>query len=328
MPPLLRRIRAPLLFAIKLVLSGLLLWYVLTKVDAHGIVARLHGVELRWVIPAMLMGPVVVVLSAARWRILSLGLLDLGETVRYTWVGLFFGSIMPGIIGGDVAKGVSLAAKESRARDARLPVSIVADKLVGFWVLLLQFNLVAVILLALQPQLLTGMRSALWITTGATIAGLVAAAALCHPRGAAWFSTTAHRLPAARLRDGAARGMAAVGFYQGRGNVLLQAALISFAIHLINAFALWMVLRSLAIPASFWFAAVFYPLLSVVLALPVSISGVGVRDVFAASMFTAFSLNPESGVAFSWLLLGLSIPNALIGGLVQLWEMFRRRTPG
>ena len=42
-------------------------------------------------------------------------------------------------------------------------------------------------------------------------------------------------------------------------------------------------------------------------------------------MFSAFGLNPEAGVAFSWLLLGLGLPNALLGGLIQLWEVFRRR---
>jgi hypothetical protein len=85
-------------------------------------------------------------------------------------------------------------------------------------------------------------------------------------------------------------------------------------------------MRSLGIPANLWFALAFYPLLSVLLALPVSISGVGVRDVFAAGMFTAFGLNAASGVAFSWLLLALSIPNAFVGGVIQLTEVFRRRT--
>jgi hypothetical protein len=66
----------------------------------------------------------------------------------------------------------------------------------------------------------------------------------------------------------------------------------------------------------------FYPLLSGLLALPVSISGVGLRDVFSAGMFTAFGLGAEPGVAFSWLLLAMAVPNALIGGAIQLGEFF------
>ncbi len=314
-----------LLLGAKLVFSGLLLWLVLTKIDVAGIVSRLRSANVRWLIPALLAGPLVTMLSAGRWQILSLGLLCFGEAVRYTWIGLFFGSIVPGVVGGDVAKGVSLAAKNAGARDARLPMSIVVDKFVGFWVLLLQFNIVAWLMLHHQPQLLAGIRGAVKLASGATVVGLIAAAALCHPRGATWFNTAAARLPIPALRNFVIRVLAAFSSYRGEGRRLLQAALISFVIHGVNAFCFWLVMHSLAIPASLWFAAVFYPLLSGLLALPVSVSGVGVRDVFAAGMFTAFGLNPESGVAFSWLLLGLSIPNSLIGGIIQLGEIFLRR---
>lgn len=311
------------LLGAKLAFSALLLWVVLNKVDVAGILARLRAANIRWLIPGLLMGPVVVVLSAWRWHLLSLGLLGMGETIRYTWIGLFFGSILPGVAGGDLAKGVSLAAKQSRSRDPRLPISIVVDKLVGLWVLLLQFSIVAFVMLAVQPLLLTGLRGVLWLAGAATAGGLTAGIAICQPRGAAWFRKAAKRFPSAVLRSWADRALAAIGTYEGHGSVLLAAALLSLAIHFLNAVSFWMVMHALAIPASIWFAAVFYPMLSVLLALPVSVSGVGVRDVFSASIFTAFGLNPESGVAFSWLLLGLSIPNVLAGGTIQLWEVFR-----
>ena len=199
------------------------------------------------------------------------------------------------------------------------------DKLVGFWVLLVQFSIGALVMLALQPQLLVGLRGPIAAAGVAMAAGLVGAAAICHPRGAAWFSGVASQLPLTALRGGATYVVAAFGTYRGQGRVLRQAVLISFTLHLLNALSFWLVMRSLTIPASVWFAAIFYPLLSTLLALPVSVSGVGVRDVFAASMFTAFGLSAESGVAFSWLLLGLGIPNALAGGLIQLWELVNRR---
>jgi uncharacterized membrane protein YbhN (UPF0104 family) len=312
-------------FLAKLAFSALLLWFVLSRVDLAGINARLRAADIRWLAPSLLIGPAAVLLAAWRWQVLSLGLLRFGEAVRYTWIGIFFGSIVPGMVGGDVAKGVSLAAKTMRTREVRLPLSIVVDKLVGFWVLLLGFIVVALIMLGLQPQLFQGMRSALGVAAGVTAAGLVALGTICHPRGATWFAAITTKLPTAALRAGAVRAFAAFGSYDRQGRVLLKAALISAVIHALNALSFWFVMRALAIPASIWFAAVFYPLLSTLLALPVSVSGVGVRDVFAASMFTAFGLNPESGVAFSWLLLGMSVPSILIGGGVQLWEIFHRR---
>lgn len=310
--------------ALKVAFSGLLLWFVLKKVDGADIVARVRMADIRWLLPAVLMGPAAVILSAWRWQQLSLGLLELGATVRYAWIGLFFGSILPGVVGGDIAKGVSLAARESRTRDPRLPVSILIDKLVGLWVLLLFFCLVALAMLVVQPALFAGMRGALWAAIVATVAGLVGATVICHPQGSAWCSSIVAQLPGAALRNALGRILAAFASYGNQHKVLFQAAAISAAIHALNACSLWLVMRSLAIPASLWFAAIFYPLLSGLLALPVSISGVGVRDVFAASMFAAFGLDPEAGVAFSWLLLGLSIPSVLVGGAIQLAELFRR----
>ncbi len=308
----------------KLAISALLLWFVLSKVQPSEITARLRAADIRWLVPAFALAPIVIVLSAWRWRVLSLGLIKVSDAVSYTWIGLFFGSILPGVVGGDVAKGVSLAAKNPKARDPRLPISILVDKLVGFWVLLLLFNFVALGLLVTQPQLLAGARGAVGLAGFVTLAGLLAGAALCSQRGQRFFQRLAAMLPFAPVRALATRLVEAVGSYGGRGPLLLNAALIGALIHALNAFGFWLTMHALAIPATPWFAAVFYALLSVLLALPISISGVGVRDVLAAGMFTAFSLNPESGVAFSWLQLGLSLPVALIGGLIQLREVFRR----
>ncbi len=320
------RSRSRLMFGVKVVFSCILLGLVLRNVRFKDIVGRLRLADLHWLIPAIAIGPMAVVLSAWRWRKLSLGLLGFGDAVRYTWIGLFFGTIMPGLIGGDVAKGVSLAAKDERARDSRLPVSIIVDKVVGLWALLLLFSIVAIAMLGVQPHLLEKIRHALWLACSVTVVGLLAAGAICHPRGIASFVKLANGLPIKPLRLAALRVLSAFGDFNGQSVVLLKAVMISIVLHGLNAFALWLVMRSLYVPASLLFAMVFYPLLSVLLALPVSISGVGVRDVFAASMFTAFGLSAGSGVAFSWLLLGLSIPNALVGGAIQLRELFHQRT--
>jgi len=139
------------------------------------------------------------------------------------------------------------------------------------------------------------------------------------------LSLIVNRLPFAPVRRIATKIAAAIASYGGQGRTLATAAAISLAVHVLNALGFWLAMHSLAVPATPLFAAVFYPMLSVLLALPVSISGVGVRDVFSAAMFTAFGLSPEAGVAFSWLHLGLGVPVALVGGLIQLWEVVARK---
>jgi uncharacterized membrane protein YbhN (UPF0104 family) len=308
-----------LLLAAKVGLSALLLWWVVSKVGLSGIAVRLREAHPEWLLPAVLMGPIVVVLSAWRWQILSLGLLGFGVALRYTWVGLFFGSIVPGAVGGDVAKGISLAAKLPATRDKRLPLSIVIDKLVGVWILLLQFLLVVNLTLLTQPALLPIAKGTLWVASVAILVGLGSALALFQPAIASQIRALSVRLPSPVSRL-ALKALNAVGSYAGNGVCVLKAAGLSLLIHLVNASCVWMVTQSLAIPATPWFAFLFYSLLTVVLSLPVSISGVGLRDAFAASLFTSYGMAPESGVALSWLLLAMAVPNALIGGAIQLGE--------
>jgi glycosyltransferase 2 family protein len=320
-------LRRALLYLVKLAFSVGLLWVVVSRTDFHSVLQRLRGVDWRWLLPGALIGPVAVLLSAWRWKKLSLDLIGFGAAVRYTWIGLFFGSVLPGLVGGDLAKGLSLAAKDPRVRDSRLPISIIADKLVGLWVLVLIFACVAVTTLVIQPGLLMDFRRAVYAASFIAIAGLITGLLLSHRQGAAWLNRILPLVPFAPLRRWGEQLARAVGNYAGKGALLGQAAAISVMLHGFNALALWFALRSLGIPASLWFAALFYPLLSGLLALPVSISGVGVRDAFSASMFSLFGLGTESGVAFSWLLLAMSIPNVLFGGAIQGYELFTRETP-
>jgi hypothetical protein len=315
--------RRQLLLAAKIGFSALLLWFVLTRLDFRGIVVRLRTADWRWVALAVATGPVVIALSARRWQVLSQGLLTYRQAFRYTWIGLFFGSVVPGMISGDVAKGLALAAKSPQTRDERLPVSIFFDKLIGLWALLAVFCMVALVLLAARPQAVANIHGIVIFGFGGTLVGLVAGVAVLHPRGGGVARRGVRRLPGL-LRVHADRVLDAVELYASQPSRIGLALALSVVIHATNSLVFWFLLQALSIPASVWFAATIYPLLSLLLAVPISISGIGVRDVFLVGFFGAFGLNAESGAAFSWLLLGLSLPTVAIGALIQLWEVFRR----
>ena len=308
----------------KLAFSGLLVWIVIRHVPFSEVLGSLRTIDTRWLVVIAAIGPVSVVLSAWRWKWLSLGLIPLGEAIRYTWIGLFFSTIVPGVVGGDIAKGVSLAAKDPNTRDPRLPVSIAVDKIVGFWVLLAMFDAVSLFLLKAQPTLLLQLRSVIWIILAATALGLIAGIAAFHRTSAVWGRSLADKIPVAPLRSAAVKLLESISLYHGQTAILMRSVAMSVVMHALTSVSFWLLMRALAIPASLGFAAVFYSLLSVVLVIPVSVSGVGVRDVAAAGIFTAFGLKAPAGVAFSWAILLVSLPNVLIGGLIQIWELFHR----
>src|SRR5204863_3868722 len=115
---------------------------------------------------------VVITLSAWRWHVLANGLLDWGQAARYTWIGAFFGHILPGGVSGDIAKGVSIALKHPETRGLSLPASIVVDKLVGFVVLTILFAIACVALFLSGSTEDASIRRAILVLLAVAFGGL------------------------------------------------------------------------------------------------------------------------------------------------------------
>ena len=107
--------------------------------------------------------------------------------------------------------------------------------------------------------------------------------------------------------------------------MLLASFGISVAVHAVYIAGTYLSFLALGIDASIVFAAVVYPVLSVILLIPIGISGIGIRDASLGVLFVLYGLSPESGVALSWLALLAMLPNIAIGGGIQLWEMYRKQ---
>ena len=305
----------------KLVLSAGLLALVLAKVDPASIFEVLLKAD-RWLVLLWYsLVPVGVALTAWRWEILAPGL-SFGTALKYTWIGVFFGHVLPGSIAGDIAKGVSLALRDASAREG-LAASIVAEKVIGLAALILLFDLACAFVYALYGDDYVQVRHLAVMALLLTLAVAIAAGV------AAFVAARGEESPVRETGGILARALrgvlAASRFYGNRPALLLKAFAISVAIHVLNIGAMYLSFHALRIDAGLLLAAVVYPVLSVMLLIPISISGIGIRDATLAVLFALFGFSAASGVAISWLALLAMIPNIAIGGGVQLWEMYRKR---
>jgi uncharacterized protein (TIRG00374 family) len=315
------------LLALKLAVSALLLGLVLSRINLGEIVARIKSFDWRISVLALTLWMLNLFFASWRWSILSLRLIPLGQAIRYTWIGFFFGSVLPGAVAGDVAKGVSLGLKDKTQQAERLTASIFLDKLVGFFTLLVFFNVAASWLVLTRPEVFGRLRP---LVLACLLGGMVALLALIFcwrlvgtPRLDGWIEA----LPSVWVRKKGRWLAEAFAPYQHHGLAILAALGLSAIVHSVVILVYWIMFAAVEPGISIIFAAVYYPLLSIILVAPVSISGIGLRDAFAAMMFTAFGLHPDAGVAVSWLMLALNVPIVAIGGLVQIAELFRRTRP-
>jgi len=108
---------------------------------------------------------------------------------------------------------------------------------------------------------------------------------------------------------------ASIAAYRRRGG-LLRWALVSVAAQVIVIVSIWWIARALAIATPLAYFFVIVPLVSLVESIPVSIFGIGTRDVSYVYLLGLAGVAEESALSVSLLYLLLSLLYASFGGLV------------
>jgi glycosyltransferase 2 family protein len=319
----LNRSRALLLLAVKLTASAVLLWIILRQVESHEVLARMKQLDVGYAAGAFIPQLVSIAIMALRWQVLARELISYGQAFTYTWIGLFYGSLLPGGVSGDVAKGAALALKDKSSRSVILPVSILIDRVVGLYALLLLFC-GACAWLALRSG---GADHALdevgLIGFLGGLAGAVVMPLLFTAAGLRWFQRLTARIGSARLNGVSTQIAQAADLYRKAPGPLWKALALSGGVHVTNILYNHYLLRALDIDLPAGALVGYYALMSVLVMIPISISGIGVREWLILLYFPAFGVSGEAGVAFAWTCLAAQWVIATFGGGFQLFEFFR-----
>jgi uncharacterized membrane protein YbhN (UPF0104 family) len=295
------RLMAPL----RLVAGIGVLAFILSRVDLSGIGEVWRGRTALGVVAAIALLLVAQLVSALRWRaILGSDSLPLSYLLRLYLVGQFFSLFLPTSVGGDAMR--SLAAARALPRPGAAISSVVLDRLFGVAALGAYLALGA--LASPLPLSTTAARFGMALPASSLA---VAAAALLGMTGVA-FLARRRLLKLQRLvSDGwqVARGLAR------SPATLLRVALLALVVQGIYI-GVWMALaRSLGfqIPPSFLLFAV--PLVSLVAMLPISFSGLGLREGAWVILLAPFGVAPSHAVVFGLLYFLAFTAVGAIGGI-------------
>lgn len=250
-----------------------------------------------------------LVVKAARWRLVSAGMnvaLSWGDSWRIYGIGLAAGTFTPGQA-GDALKAWYVQRKGYTL--ARGLGSSVLDRL---------FDVAALAGLGLLGVLVYGGRFA------GQVPVLVSWALVCVAAVAflAWNRTraisvnfVARRL--ARLGADARPG----GGWSLDGRTLTLSSLLTVMSFAISIFRVWLLVASVGIFLGPLETAGFVGLTTAAALVPVTVGGVGTRDVIAALSFAQLSYDPAQGIAVSLLILVLNLAQAVTGW--GIWLRYR-----
>lgn len=248
-----------------------------------------------------------LIAKALRWRLVASATgvpLSWGDAWRIYGIGLAAGTFTPGQA-GDALKAWYVQRKGYTL--ARGLAGSVLDRL---------FDVAALAVLGLLGVLVYGGRFA--GQTPVLVAWVLACVAVV--AFLAWNRTrtravnfVARRL--ARFRPGTGTGSSS---WSLGPRTLLYAVLLTQMSFAISIFRVWLLAASVSVSLGPLEVAGFVGLTTAAALVPVTVGGVGTRDVIAALAFAQIGHQPAQGIAVSLLILVLNVAQAIIGWVMWL----------
>ena len=307
------RLKSALTVALKVAGSAVFLWLAVRNLDSHEVASVLGGGS-----PALLVMSIAVLLlqvplTGARWTRVSAGLGDSLPFIPASLIGLagcFFNLVLPSGIGGD---GVRVLLAGQRGIGLRAAAtSVLVDRASTLFGLVVLIEAGAPFLWPVLP--LPEQRYLLpliGLATIAAFAGLVG-----------WHKLGRFFPPLARIRLLAdfSAGAERLFLRSGAGLPVLAMAVLGQAF---NSLAVWVTAQALGVPASLEAVMLIYPIITLLLVLPISVAGWGVREGAMAYGLGLFGVRPELAVTLS-LAFGVANIIAYLPGLL-VWFLIRRQ---
>jgi hypothetical protein len=267
----------------------------------------------------LLMGTTILI-GVLRWRMVLRvqGLnLSLGRAAEISFVAHFFNSFLLGTVGGDMMKAY-YAARETCHQKAEAVLAVFVDRLIGLWAMLLFAGLMILPNLGLFTH--PGLRTA----AGVVVLMMATASALAFLafRGGVTKAWSGARRWLRRLPKGESieRALDACRRWGGERWFLSRAMGYSMALSFVCVLQFWVVARGLGIEVPLRVLCLVVPMIICIAALPITPSGLGVRE----NLFVQFLAAPAIGIAptpalsLSLLAYAGSLFWSLIGGVVYL----------
>jgi len=298
-PPAARSLRSPLIWAVKLLVSGGLLYILLARVDLHRLWQTARTASMWWLASALVLYLAMILVSSWRWHLL-LHAQHLAITFR-TLVGsylvaTFFNNFLPSNIGGDVIR-IRDTARSAGSKTLATTIVLV-DRGIGLLGLVFVAAVGATVAARMSERIGPVGPGILWAILAAALA--IAAPAVLMPHGVGvllrplralhqeWVEERIERLTTAlaKFRD-APRSLAACF----GGAIVVQALLVAFYFAISTGLHFRVPVAHLAI---------IVPISLIVQMLPVSVNGFGVREATFGVYLTRLGLPLESAIALSF----------------------------
>jgi len=297
----------------KAVVSIALIWYLLSTTEFSAVFASLTSASPFWLLLSFVTLFLGKIITSYRWQVL-LKAQDIDIPLRFligsVFVGQFFNSFLPTTIGGDAMRAYDTA---SMSKDStKSVVSVFADRLVGV------FALALLALLALVIGYISGQDVSFYVVPVLLLFFLCSFVILLifNARLLGFLGKLLRLLRLNKVANKLEEAYQSINILKKEPGVLVLAFLASLVLQINVILFYYFIGVSLDLGVSFLYFAMIVPVALVVLLVPFSINGIGIREGIFVYLLTGLGVQTKDAIALSWISFGLILTQGIIGGII------------
>jgi len=290
--------------------------YLVVRLDISEIAAHLRSIKVLPLLLAAAADFLMIAANALRWKALLRAkgiLLSLGKLTYLYLVGIFFSAFLPTSVGGDVMRIVGVGNLTGRRADAF--ASVVVERLLGFFVLI-PICLIAIPFVAGEIE---NEKSILAVGFIGLLVFIAAFLLLLRPVArqiSRALGPLFSLLGRFRLKERLERAYEAVVMYRDSKGVLLLGLVLSVASRLIWVLGCYLVAQAFSLEISFKALLVVVPIVELVRVIPISLSGIGVREAAFVAMLAQFGVDENLAFAYGLVVYIVFLGFSVLGGVM------------
>ena len=297
----------------KAVVSVALIWYLLSITEFSAVFASLASATPFWLFLSFITLILGKIITSYRWQVL-LKAQEIEVPLRFligsVFVGQFFNSFLPTTIGGDAMRAYDTATLSQDS--TKSVVSVFADRLIGV------FALALLAVVALGIGFASGLEVSFYVIPVVLVFFLCSFGILLI-FNARLLGFLQQLLGIVRLDKAAAKldeAYQSFNTLRTEPRVLTIAMLASLVLQINVILFYYFIGVSLDLGVSFLYFAMIVPVALVVLLVPFSINGIGIREGIFVYLLTGIGVPTQDAIALSWISFGLMLTQGIIGGII------------
>lgn len=284
-------------FGLKLLVSATLLYIFLSRVDINAVIKTLKQTEIPLFIAGFFIYISTIFISTKRWSLFLPQGLKYLKLVSLYFVGSFFNTFLPGLVGGDAVKAFYLYRHIGKGGLSL--ASVFMDRYMG----LSAMGGIALIAF-IGGYSYIRQTDIVWFITIFLCAFLVASFILWKVNwGKIKFLSSFY----APLMD-----------YKTKKEIIFKGLLLGFVVQCIAIITVYVLSLSIGLKVPIIYFFMFLPVISVASAIPISVAGLGIREAGFVLLFSKVGLTSAEALSLSLLVFTAMCGVNLIGGVEYL----------